>query len=56
MEKDLPENERFGYYKLSGKMLVIEGLLKVWHKQKHKVLLFSQSRQVRLIIFHKSLI
>ena len=31
-------------------MLVIEGLLKVWQKQKHKVLLFSQSRQMLSVI------
>nr|XP_039261746.1 DNA excision repair protein ERCC-6-like isoform X3 [Styela clava] len=40
-----PEDERsFGFYKRSGKMLVIASLLKIWKKQGHKVLLFTQSK------------
>ncbi|CAG0925782.1 unnamed protein product, partial [Notodromas monacha] len=44
-QMSLPESERFGYWKLSGKMVVLESLLRIWKKQNHKVLLFSQSRQ-----------
>lgn len=40
-----PRDKRsFGYYKRSGKMLVIASLLKSWKKQGHKVLLFTQSK------------
>jgi len=42
------ESERYGYYKRSGKMLVVEALLRLWFKQGHKVLLFTQSRKVSL--------
>ncbi|KAM6186671.1 DNA excision repair protein ERCC-6 [Rhynchocyon petersi] len=48
--KGLPDNEleedQFGYWKRSGKMIVVESLLKIWHKQGQRVLLFSQSRQM----------
>ena len=48
------ENEKdyydYGHWKRSGKMIVIEGLLKLWKKQDHKVLLFSQSKQMLLIL------
>jgi DNA excision repair protein ERCC-6 len=33
-----------GYYKRSGKMIVVDALLKMWKKQNGRVLLFSQSR------------
>nr|XP_048276833.1 DNA excision repair protein ERCC-6 isoform X1 [Myodes glareolus]XP_048276834.1 DNA excision repair protein ERCC-6 isoform X1 [Myodes glareolus]XP_048276835.1 DNA excision repair protein ERCC-6 isoform X1 [Myodes glareolus]XP_048276836.1 DNA excision repair protein ERCC-6 isoform X1 [Myodes glareolus]XP_048276837.1 DNA excision repair protein ERCC-6 isoform X1 [Myodes glareolus]XP_048276838.1 DNA excision repair protein ERCC-6 isoform X1 [Myodes glareolus]XP_048276839.1 DNA excision repair len=50
----LPENEleeeQFGYWKRSGKMIVVESLLKIWHKQGQRVLLFSQSRQMLHIL------
>ena len=39
--------ERFGWGKRSGKMIVVEALLKMWSEQKHRVLLFSQSKMVR---------
>ena len=43
----LPESEEvYGYYRRSGKMIVVEALLKLWKEQNHKVLFFSQSRQV----------
>ncbi|NXI37678.1 ERCC6 protein, partial [Galbula dea] len=49
--KDLPdaeeeETDQFGYWKRSGKMIVVESLLKIWHKQGHRVLFFTQSRQM----------
>lgn len=39
-------DETFGHYKKSGKMMVVEPLLKLWKQQNHKVLLFTQSRQM----------
>lgn len=50
--KSVPDAEaedpnQFGYWKRSGKMIVVESLLKIWHKQGHRVLFFTQSRQVR---------
>ncbi|XP_007936801.1 DNA excision repair protein ERCC-6 [Orycteropus afer afer] len=48
--KGLPNDElkedQFGYWKRSGKMIVVESLLKIWYKQGQRVLLFSQSRQM----------
>ncbi|XP_025736375.1 DNA excision repair protein ERCC-6 isoform X1 [Callorhinus ursinus] len=40
------EEDQFGYWKRSGKMIVVESLLKIWHRQGQRVLLFSQSRQM----------
>ncbi|XP_076449836.1 DNA excision repair protein ERCC-6-like [Babylonia areolata] len=37
-----PELE-YGYWRRSGKLVVVEALLKLWHQQGHRVLLFSQS-------------
>ncbi|XP_008050949.1 DNA excision repair protein ERCC-6 [Carlito syrichta] len=52
--KGLPDDEleedQFGYWKRSGKMIVVESLLKIWHKQGQRVLLFSQSRQMLHIL------
>lgn len=42
--------ERFGFWKRSGKMIVIEALLKLWKRQNHKVLLFTQSRKMLTIL------
>ncbi|XP_009676141.2 DNA excision repair protein ERCC-6 isoform X2 [Struthio camelus] len=44
------EADQFGYWKRSGKMIVVESLLKIWHKQGHRVLLFTQSRQMLQIL------
>lgn len=46
----LTEEEHFGYWKRSGKMIVVESLLRLWHKQGHRVLLFTQSRQMLEIL------
>lgn len=45
---DLSEEplESFGYWKRAGKMTVVRSLLKIWRKQQHRVLLFTQGRQV----------
>ena len=40
------EEGLFGHQSRSGKMIVVETLLKLWEKQGHKVLLFTQSRLV----------
>lgn len=45
-EDQLTEDEQFGYWKRSGKLIVVESLLRVWFKQGHRVLLFTQSRQM----------
>ncbi|NWW73185.1 ERCC6 protein, partial [Climacteris rufus] len=42
--------DQFGYWKRSGKMIVVESLLKIWHKQGHRVLFFTQSRQMMQIL------
>lgn len=48
------KDESFGSHKESGKMMVVDALLRIWKKQGHKVLLFTQSRQM-LKIFMKYL-
>nr|XP_056705803.1 DNA excision repair protein ERCC-6 [Euleptes europaea] len=49
-DEELSEEDHFGYWKRSGKMIVVESLLKIWHKQGHRVLLFTQSRQMLHIL------
>ncbi|XP_062983429.1 DNA excision repair protein ERCC-6 isoform X2 [Elgaria multicarinata webbii] len=49
-DEELNEEDHFGFWKRSGKMIVVESLLKIWHKQGHRVLLFSQSRQLLHIL------
>jgi len=48
------EDETYGHRNKSGKMMVVDALLKLWKKQCHKVLLFTQSRQM-LKIFSRYL-
>ncbi|KAM9726838.1 DNA excision repair protein ERCC-6 isoform 1-T2 [Menidia menidia] len=45
-EQQLTEEEHFGFWKRSGKLMVVESLLRLWFKQGHRVLLFTQSRQM----------
>ncbi|XP_028278800.1 DNA excision repair protein ERCC-6 [Parambassis ranga] len=45
-EDQLTEEEHFGFWKRSGKLIVVESLLRLWFKQSHRVLLFTQSRQM----------
>lgn len=45
-EDQLTKEEHFGYWKRSGKLIVVESLLRLWFKQGHRVLLFTQSRQM----------
>ena len=54
-EGEVEDGERdreyeFGFYKRSGKMVVVHSLLKLWRKQGHRVLLFSQSQMMLTII------
>ncbi|XP_048864390.1 DNA excision repair protein ERCC-6 isoform X2 [Brienomyrus brachyistius] len=49
-EEQLTEEERFGYWRRSGKLIVVESLLRLWFKQGHRVLLFTQSRQMLEIL------
>ncbi|XP_048362232.1 DNA excision repair protein ERCC-6 [Sphaerodactylus townsendi] len=49
-DEELNEEDHFGYWKRSGKMIVIESLLKIWQRQGHRVLLFTQSRQMLHIL------
>ncbi|NXC45979.1 ERCC6 protein, partial [Penelope pileata] len=50
LDADMEEADQFGYWKRSGKMIVVESLLKIWHKQGHRVLFFTQSRQMLQIL------
>ena len=47
---NLEPEEEFGYWKRSGKLIVVESLLKLWRKQGHKVLLFTQSRKMLTVL------
>ncbi|XP_075010731.1 DNA excision repair protein ERCC-6 isoform X5 [Calonectris borealis] len=49
-DAEVEEADQFGYWKRSGKMVVVESLLKIWHKQGHRVLFFTQSRQMLQIL------
>ncbi|NXK27254.1 ERCC6 protein, partial [Arenaria interpres] len=49
-DAEVEEVDQFGYWKRSGKMIVVESLLKIWHKQGHRVLFFTQSRQMLQIL------
>ncbi|NXT51349.1 ERCC6 protein, partial [Pluvianellus socialis] len=49
-DAEVEEADQFGYWKRSGKMIVVESLLKIWHKQGHRVLFFTQSRQMLQVL------
>ncbi|XP_072247161.1 DNA excision repair protein ERCC-6 [Leuresthes tenuis] len=49
-EDQLTAEEHFGFWKRSGKLIVVESLLRLWFKQGHRVLLFTQSRQMLEIL------
>ncbi|KAI1730284.1 hypothetical protein Ddc_02974 [Ditylenchus destructor] len=51
-EFDIDENPEmeFGYFERSGKTIVVKSLLRLWHEQKQRVLLFSQSKQMLTIL------
>lgn len=43
----MPIEERFGFWEKSCKMVVIDALLKIWKRQGHRVLLFTQGVKVK---------
>ena len=43
---NITKSSDYGHWERSGKMLVVESLLRMWKEKKHRVLLFSQSKQV----------
>ncbi|KAB7505761.1 DNA excision repair protein ERCC-6 [Armadillidium nasatum] len=47
---DLQPNLQYGWFKRSGKMIVLHSILRLWKKQNHKALLFTQSRQMLCIL------
>lgn len=47
---DVDFGNGYGFWKRSGKLIVVESLLRLWKEQNHKVLLFSQTRQVRFLL------
>ena len=44
IEEDCENEEVYGHWRRAGKMIVVESLLKLWRTQRHRVLLFSQSK------------
>lgn len=44
------DEEQFGNWKRSGKMTVVQSLLKLWQKQEHRALIFTQSRAMLCIL------
>lgn len=44
------DEEQFGHWRRSGKMSVVNSLLKIWQKQGHRALIFTQSRAMICII------
>ena len=40
----------YGFWKRSGKLIVVDSLLKLWKQENHRALLFTQTRQVFLLI------
>ncbi|XP_014231795.1 DNA excision repair protein ERCC-6-like [Trichogramma pretiosum] len=50
LQVDENASENFGHWKRSGKMTVVRSLLKIWKKQGHRALLFTQSRQMLYVL------
>ncbi|CAF1219120.1 unnamed protein product [Adineta steineri] len=48
--EDPNEVGQYGYLKRSGKMVVLENLLKIWYRQNNRCLLFTQSKQMLNIL------
>ncbi|XP_045212633.2 DNA excision repair protein ERCC-6-like [Mercenaria mercenaria] len=45
-DNDTDSSLDYGYWKRAGKMIVVDALLKLWKKQGHRALLFTQSKQM----------
>lgn len=55
VNEEIPEEgelkkQSFGSWRRAGKMIVINSLLKIWKKQGHRVLIFTQSRAMLCIL------
>ncbi len=48
--EEMESADCYGHWNRSGKLIVVRSLLKLWKKQGHKVLLFTQSRQMLRIL------
>lgn len=44
------DEDKFGHWKRCGKMTVVNSLLKIWQKQGHRTLIFSQSRAMLCLL------
>lgn len=49
-EMEQIDEEKFGHWKRCGKMTVVNSLLKIWQKQGHRTLIFSQSRAMLCLL------
>ncbi|KAJ2945865.1 hypothetical protein O0L34_g4771 [Tuta absoluta] len=49
-EQEHVDENRFGHWKRCGKMTVVHSLLKIWQKQGHRALIFSQSRAMLCLL------
>ncbi|KAJ3023869.1 hypothetical protein HKX48_000055 [Thoreauomyces humboldtii] len=50
LDKEAVDNEDYGAVERSGKMKVVQALLRMWKKQGHRTLLFCQTRQMQNIL------
>ncbi len=49
-ELEEEDGDSFGFWRHSAKMIVVRSLLKLWKRQGHRVLLFTQSKQMLRIL------
>ncbi|KAI5651702.1 DNA excision repair protein ERCC-6 [Phthorimaea operculella] len=49
-EQEYVDENRFGHWKRCGKMTVVNSLLKIWQKQGHRALIFTQSRAMLCLL------
>lgn len=49
-DADLIMEGSFGHWRRSGKMIVVNSLLKIWKKQGHRALIFTQSRAMLYVL------
>ena len=46
LQDEVDPRNKFGAVERSGKMMVVDSLLRIWKEQKHRALVFSQSKKV----------
>ena len=46
LQDEADPRNKFGAVERSGKMMVVDSLLRIWKEQKHRALVFSQSKKV----------